>query len=333
MRIPQKLKRLLWAFRTTDMPERMTRLERQSQEILERISAIQATLSGIALRESQLRAVFNREAELEPEEPRLNAIIASDGIQAHVTRAVARSTVHAEPFPHAIVDDVLPKELYASVLKGLPPSEVFADRPPNKRQLTVPFSLAPAYARRVWSFMADVVVPDFIVPAVIEKFRQPLDDWISANWPHVSPPSVQLHNSDGRILVRGRGYHIPPHRDPKWAFITCILYLARKQDSEAWGTRLFSVDADEEARGPSPYWIDPARCRHVTDVAFRPNRMLVLLNSVGAHGAQIPDDAPEDLERCIYQFRIAPTVESMSILKSSLSEERRPFWSGKSADY
>jgi hypothetical protein len=55
---------------------------------------------------------------------------------------------------------------------------------------------------------------------------------------------------------------------------------------------------------------------------------------VGAHGAQIPEDAqPETLERYIYQFRIAPTVESMALLKSTLPEERRPFWAGKSTDY
>lgn len=117
-------------------------------------------------------------------------------------------------------------------------------------------------------------------------------------------------------------------------FITCILYLARRQDSEAWGTQLYTVDSDEEARGAAPHWVDPARCRHVGDVAFRANRMLILLNSVGAHGAHIPADAqPENLERYIYQFRIAPTVESMSMLKSTLPEERRPFWAGKSADY
>jgi hypothetical protein len=61
--------------------------------------------------------------------------------------------------------------------------------------------------------------------------------------------------------------------------------------------------------------------------------MLVLLNSVGAHSAHIPADVqPETLERYIYQFRIAPTVESMAMLKSTLPEERRPFWAGKSAD-
>jgi hypothetical protein len=113
------------------------------------------------------------------------------------------------------------------------------------------------------------------------------------------------------------------------------LYLARRGDNEAWGTQLYTVEQDDEARGTSPHWIDPARCRQVGDVAFRPNRMLILLNSVGAHGAHIPSDAqPQDLERYIYQFRIGPTADAIAVLKSTMPQERRPFWAAaKSADY
>lgn len=144
------------------------------------------------------------------------------------------------------------------------------------------------------------------------------------------PRSIGLQTSDGRIILRRRGYRIPPHRDPKWAFITGILYLARREDSYAWGTQLYTVDGDEEARGAAPHWIDPSRCRHVGEVEFRRNRMLLFLNSVGAHSAHIPDDAePADLERYIYQFRIAPTLDSMSVLTAALPEERRPLWAGK----
>jgi hypothetical protein len=219
-------------------------------------------------------------------------------------------------------------------VKGLPPVELFADRPTNKQQLQVPFRLAPAYSRCVWHHLTRVVVPEYILPPIVEKFRAPLDQWITLNWPASDPASVRFHGSDGRILLRRRGYRIPPHRDPKWGFITCILYLARRHDSESWGTQLYTIDEDEEARGAAPHWIDPARCRHVGDVAFRANRMLVFLNSVGAHGASIPDDAqPETLERYIYQCRIGPTVDSMAALKSTMTADRRPFWAGKSADY
>jgi hypothetical protein len=39
------------------------------------------------------------------------------------------------------------------------------------------------------------------------------------------------------------------------------------------------------------------------------------------------------LERCIYQFRIAPVTGSMAALKAALPENRRLYWAGKAADY
>lgn len=318
----------------SDPAGRFARLERQHREILEQLTMLNQRLAEAARRESQLRAILARDAQLEMHLATLEQILADARTGSHVTRAIERTTLHDHPFPYAIVDDVLPRELYWATIRSLPPLELFSDRPVNKQQLTVPFKLAPAYSRKVWRFITAVVVPDFIMPAVVAKFRGVLDEWITANWPDVPPASVELETSDGRILLRRRGYRIPPHRDPKWAFITAILYLARRDDSETWGTQLYSVDADEEARGASPHWIDPTRCRFVSEVAFKPNRLLLFLNSVGAHGAHIPEDAePETLERYIYQFRIAPSEESMAMLKATLSEERRPYWAGKAGDY
>lgn len=308
--------------------------ERQFHAILEQLKTLNERVADVSRREAQIRAILRREIELESDGAALEDVLGRADTCAHVARAVGRAKLRLDPFPYAVVDGILPGELYQSLLKGLPPVELFSDRPVNKQQLTVPFALAPSYSRRVWRFMASVAVPDYIVPAVVERFRLPLDEWIAQNWPDVPPGEVRFNSSDGRILLRRRGYQIPPHRDPKWGFLTCIVYLARRSDSERWGTQLYTVKADEEAAGPSPHWVDRDRCEQVTEVEFRPNRMLVLLNSVGAHGACIPDDAePANLERYIYQFRIAPTVDSMAMLKAALPEERRPLWAGKAGDY
>jgi hypothetical protein len=318
---------------TAGTAERFGRMERRVDQILDQLKMLNERIDDAARREAQLRAIVTRDIELEPQMAKLEHVLRDAEASGHVASVVDRAVLHAHPFPYAVVDDALPRELYWSLIRGLPPLELFSDRAVNKQQLTVPLRLAPAYSRRVWQFLTDVAIPKLVTPAVIEKFRGPLDDWIALNWPDVPPAAVELHSSDGRILLRRRGYRIPPHRDPKWAFLTGILYLARREDNEAWGTRLYTVDNDAEAPGASPHWIDPDRCRFVREVAFKPNRMLIFLNSVGAHGAEIPADAePASLERYIYQFRIAPTVESMGRLKATLPEERRPLWAGKAAD-
>jgi hypothetical protein len=143
---------------------------------------------------------------------------------------------------------------------------------------------------------------------------------------------MELHSSAGRILLRRPGYNIPPHRDPKWGFLTCLVYLARSGDPEAWGTQLYAVDEDDEAQGAKPHWIEPERCRLVTEVPFRRNSALLWLNSIGAHGAFIPQDVqPPDLQRYAYQFRIGPTRDAITALMDLLPTARRDVWSGKLA--
>ena len=180
----------------------------------------------------------------------------------------------------------------------------------------VPFEMAPAYGRRVWSFLLHRVIDRTLGPALIVKMGGPLAAWLAQEWPDITGSmlgtAVKMQSTDGRILLRGRGYLIPPHRDPKWGFVTCLLYLARPGDSEAWGTQLYHVDGDEEASSVAPHWIEPGQCRLVKDVPFRANAALVFLNSRGAHGAHIPTSAePASLERYIYQFRLGPTAESI----------------------
>ena len=141
---------------------------------------------------------------------------------------------------------------------------------------------------------------------------------------------IPMSCSDGRVMLRRPGYYIKPHRDPKWGFLTCLLYLKRPSDDEAWGTDVLRVAEDEEARGAKPHWIDEAKCEVVETVAFRRNRALMFLNSTGAHTARIPDEAlPADLERYTYQFRVGAERDSIQYLLANMPEERRVFWEGK----
>ena len=71
------------------------------------------------------------------------------------------------------------------------------------------------------------------------------------------------------------------------------------------------------------------RLRSRLQTSFKPNRMLVFLNSVGAHGAFIPADAqPATLERYLYQFRLGPTTKTIRRLLSLMSPDKAALWSG-----
>jgi len=307
-------------------------------EMNARITELTRMIEVLTLRESQLRAVAAADAALQDAFDDLAAVCDEARIIRHVREAVARSPLVLEPLPYLIVPNVFPSDFYDALIRGIPPSELFADKPGNKQQLKVPLIYGPAYSRAVWKFLVDVALERSFQPAIVEKFREPLGEWIAREWPQLASdplaPPMELHSTDGRILLRGRGYRIQPHRDPKWGFITVLLYLTRRGDSDRWGTQIYAVDEDAPADTIAPHWIDPDRCRLAADVPFRRNTALVFLNSCGAHGASIPDDAePADLQRFIYQFRIGPTKAAIEALVTMLPSHRRAEWEGKLIDY
>jgi hypothetical protein len=175
-----------------------------------------------------------------------------------------------------------------------------------------------------------------IRPAVVDKFHEPLQ----RHFADVFGPEFVGHanalpqsSSGGRLMLRRPGYHLDPHRDPKRSTLTCLMYLAREGDSEQHGTQIFRVHGDQQADYKQTYYPEQAgaRCELVKVVPYRPNSMLVFLNSRGAHGADIPASAPADLERYSFQFYVAPLNEALSALIKALPAEQRLKWRGKGA--
>jgi hypothetical protein len=312
---------------------------REMQGSLEnRLADLSRELQAARLKESQLRAVMQRDLELEGEDVELRRHMTDvDGIGHHVRQAFAAAEFLQEPFPYAIVDDVLPSWLYEALVTGLPPVELYADREVNRQQLTVPFTLAPRYGQLVWRFMTHTVLDRILRPVIMERFGPSLQAFVHETFPAVAPDTIAAiptQCSDGRIIYRRRGYYIKPHRDPKWGMITGILYLAKAGDDPRWGTDIYTVDGDAKAASLAPHWIKEEQCHHVRLVENRPNRLLVFLNSKGAHGARIPEElADVEIERSIYQFRLTPRSTTMRAMIASLPESEQRSWQGKFSDY
>jgi hypothetical protein len=262
----------------------------------------------------------------------VESLLNRDRIGAHVRSAIDSATLHLDPCPHIVVDNWLPPDVYETMIRAMPPAIFFADRPPLARhRLLVPFHVGPAYSRRVWNFMADDIVEATLGDALRDRFRAPLDDYIATFCPRWLDESDQrLRVSDGRIMLRRPGYRIGTHRDPKWGFVTALIYLVRPGDNETYGTQLYRVHGDAEASDDKPLWIDPRNCELVKSVPFRANTLLAFLNSTGAHGASIPANAkPADLERYIYQVRLGPDLAGIERLVSLMTPEHRARWAGK----
>jgi len=317
---------------------------RAEQERLGRtLAAVQASLAEAVTRQQKAErkaSQFMLTLQLNERQrdliARLPAALDDARVSAHVQQAITDAELLTDPFPHMVVTDVVPPDVYKLMLRAIPPADFFGDKDLTKQNLRIPVDRCPELTTRVWQFVDDTA-RNVVVPAVVARFREPL-------WQHYETlfgqalaaraAALPQAPNGGRVMLRRPGYHLSPHRDPKRSMLTCLMYLAAPGADESYGTKIFRVSGDQESSYTQTYYPEQngATCELAKTVPFRPNSMLVFLNGTGAHGADIPADAPPDLERYSYQFYVGPTLEALEALVAELPDDRRKKWQGKNAD-
>ena len=329
--------------RLVEVVKGMRSIQRDVARLLDRVDRLeeaQRASAAVARRadrtsmQVKLVDVLNRAQQ--PDVARLPALLDERRIAEHARRAIAAAPLLDDPYEHIVVDRLLPDDVYDLLLRAIPPAEFFDDHERIKQNLTFPMEYGPTLTATAWGYFDDVIARQIIRPAVLEKFHEPLQSHFASMFgaefvgrANALPQAA----SSGRLMLRRPGYHLDPHRDPKRSMLTCLMYLAREGDSEEYGTQVFRVYDDAEADYKQTYYPREAgrKCELVKVVPFRPNSMLVFLNSRGAHGATISASAPADLERYSYQFYVAPLNEALSALVKSLPPEQRAKWRSKGA--
>src|SRR5438552_5773696 len=309
-------------------PRTLFRTLSRVDSLADRTRELTTAVEALRIQTDQLMSIQRVDWEKRLELARLDKWLDADRIAAHINAAFDATPLGLDPYPHIVVQNWLPDDVYARVIDALPASVFFAhDR---DEHWPVPFGVAPLYSRQVWAFVANKIVGEMVHGALNRKFQDVICRYIRAFVPTLPREiDLTLHPSDGRIMLRRPGYTLLPHRDPKWGFVTGIVYLAREGDSEAHGTQIYRVKDDAEAPTSRVYYPEPARCELVKDVPFRANTVFAFLNSEGAHGASIPKDAqPPNLERYIYQFRLGPTTKVINRLIALMPPEQATMWEG-----
>lgn len=319
-------------------------------KLTEAVETLQATLATMA---GSVADLTERQANAEHQAHRLRQIVLwnekhHESLEAlprildkaatfeHVRAAIGRAPLETDPFPHIVIENLLPAGIYKLLLRAIPPTAFFGGDA-IKQNLRVPIDEAPALTCRVWEFIDEVVAREAIIPAVLEKFREPLEhhyDTIFGAAFRSRAQALPQASSGGRVMLRRPGYHLAPHRDPKRSMITCLMYLAKASDRDTYGTEVYRVSGDREASYVQTFYPEEhgCTCELVKVVPYRANSMLVFVNANGAHGAQIPRDAPADLERYAYQFYIGPGLDSLSQLIADLPPDRRAMWQDRKPD-
>jgi hypothetical protein len=306
-------------------PVRAVRTAQRFLDALERLPELEAKVE-------QCMVAYQKDARFADRLPAFQSRIDIGRVQAHVRAAVDSATLQRDPCAYIVIDNLLPEDLYDEMLSALPSTVFFKRHDKTREEMQVPFVFAPAFSRLVWDFFMTAVVEQTIVPALTEKFRPALDEFLAANWPALgtwTQSNLALRVGNSRLLLRRPGYVIRPHRDPRWAFLTCLIYLQKRGADYVYGTQLYRLKHEREATHNSPFWVDDKECELVKDVPGGRNSALIFLNSTGVHGASIPPDAPADLERYVYQAQLSPDEATRRRLIEMLSEEKKAGWARK----
>ena len=310
------------------------RLRRQLAEVSETLAAMSGRQQRLERQLAQSAAISRLDVKQRDLIERLPEVLDEARVCAHIAAAIAHATVHDDPFPFMVVDNLVPRDVYRLLLRAIPPVEFFGDADPIKQNLRIPFDNGPRLATEVWQFVDHAIAHRTIVPAVTARFANALSRHYDALFGSALAPraaGLPQSPSGGRLMLRRPGYRLAPHRDPKRTMLTCLLYLARPGDDEAYGTELYRVDNERESSYTQTYYPEEegCRCELVHTVPYRPNSMLVFLNGRGAHGAHIPASAPGGLERFAYQFYVGPGGDELSALIAELPQEKRDLWQDK----
>ena len=290
-----------------------------------------AVLPELQAKVERLAIAYAHDAKSAPRVADFKATVDRQAVLAHVTRAVERAQLQLAPCPHLVVDNVFPEDVYDRLIESLPAPVFFEKTDDLRDEMPVPFTMAPAYSRAVWELFHEAI-ERALLPAVIAAFRPALDDFVRTSWPTLGSweqSGITLRAANPRLMLRRRGYLIKPHRDPRWAFLVALFYAAPRGAPHTYGTQLYRLVRERDEAHTSPLWLAPEECQLARDVPGIGNSALMFLNSTGAHGASVPDDAPADFLRYVYQARFSPdtaTKKRLIDLLTTEEGERRDRW-------
>jgi hypothetical protein len=256
-------------------------------------------------------------------------------IEAHLRHVVAAAPMISDPFPHLVIEPLLPPEGFKVLVDAVPAEEFFEGEPHlGLKGLGLPQTILPLFSRLVWRSVLDDVLRPVLAPLLARRFQPLVRDFLRIGIGDDlvdDAMALPLIPRGLRLMLRRPGWKLAPHVDPRHQFITTLLYLACPGEPETYGTQLFRVHRKNfMSRRANTYYPedDGIRCELAQTIPYRGNLCLSFLNlGGGAHGAVLPSDAqPADMRRKVFQFYIGPDRQALEGLVERLPPDRQVAW-------
>jgi hypothetical protein len=243
-----------------------------------------------------------------------------DDIQTHIEKRMTQAVLHKSPFPHLIIEDFFPEDIYARILSYNPfkknrghewakrsSSAHITSKTPYYTRKQINFHQnekfeAPPEEQAFWEGLTGLFLGDtWFEKAVFNKyqdfFRLRFGDLVD------DQDLFTLFRKELFLQRHEPGYYIGPHTDVPTRVFTCIFSFADRDGFEEYGTRLLKPK-DRLARcwGNDHYL--PEDFEPVKLAPYRPNNFLLFFKTRHSfHSVDaITDDVPNQRYGMQFQF-------------------------------
>ena len=218
-----------------------------------------------------------------------------ESLRQHIERSFETASVETSPFPHLIIEDFFPEDVYRQILDYNPfktnvgeewlekgKSAQVSSRTPYyaRKQINFhanqPFN-APEDQREFWDelkgcFLGDNWFPDLVRKKYPEYFRLRFGDLVN------DEDFTGLFRRELFLQRHEPGYYIGPHTDIPTRVFTCIFAFATGSGFEEYGTQLLAPkDRMERCWGSDHYSPDKFELKKLAP--YTPNNFLLFFKT------------------------------------------------------
>jgi hypothetical protein len=261
--------------------------------------------------------------------------MAAEPMQAEIRARVEAAEIHGDPFPHVVVEDLLPEAFFRELAATIPPIEYFKQAK-NGRKADLPiiatnktYLETPEDFRATWGRLRDDVLHDTVAPVLAERLRGDVRDKFADLFsPEIADEVMgsDLVSSAGRIMLRKPGYKLGPHTDSAMYAITCLLYFTEADEESSGALCLFRPERRPELKHVSTYYPDEEEgieAEVAKVIPIRENLFVAFVNGQESlHGVRVDADQPSNEFRMTYQAHLVLEHDPRKQVPSYLEDDR-----------
>jgi hypothetical protein len=232
--------------------------------------------------------------------------------ELHAIQKIKNAEILLDPFPHILVDCIIPDDVYQSMMDDIDKLDPIWDvffKPHIKKSLKVreqmnvcnemeqeysdlffdieKLKLAQttqslAIDKTAWKQFREMLHGKYLQIALLEKFSSFLEDRVKGRDLDVFPKGVTINRETG-------GFAISPHTDTQTKLLFGIFYLAQDAKHPELCTNLHTHNENRESWESKPKWAVPKDFTIAKKIEYVPNRMCIILkNGKCWHSVDIP---------------------------------------------